>query len=161
MATKKKEEQPLKELFKDTGLIVLTVEDTLDGTAWGWLRDTGELVLVPGIGGQHEVVANQVCALLGISDSLTMEKMGWIRIDGADVRTSHCPELGCMTKEQHKFLVKSLSALKEPERGSREWEEKREFRFLLAHANVPYREHQCPNQGGKLITRTKAGKKVL
>jgi hypothetical protein len=147
----------------DTAELKCKTVKNVTGKEWGWLSPEGVLYTVPKRGGQHEQVANAVCKLLGLSGSVTMEKMGWIRVDGPDVRCGFdCehldPETGrsvCISKEQKEFLDKAFHKLSESavssDPNSNAGAQKKAFRTLLVQANV--REGStCSGSKGSVVT---------
>lgn len=144
------------------GLKCKTVKN-VTGKEWGWLSPDGILYTVPKKGGQHEMVATLVCKTLGISNSVTMEKMGWIRVDGPDVRCSHdCEHAsrgdGCITEAQREFLDKAYHKLSasavSADPNSNAAAQKNAFKSLLVQANVRDEKVPCKGQRGRVVTIT-------
>jgi hypothetical protein len=140
--------------------LVKKTRKDIGGTEWGWLSPQGELWFVPSSGGQHDVVALKICEMFRIASSTVMEKMGWIRVDKADIRALHiCGNRYCMTQAQHDFLKTVYARLEYSETdttadGKTVVKHRRVFRDLVAQADIRDTDsNECEEKGlGVLVT---------
>jgi hypothetical protein len=126
---------------------------SVQGHEWGWLSPDGKLYSVQRGGGYHEIVGKRICRARRIQDTVTMEKMGWMRIDWADVRTAHCDtDPNCMTRAQYDFL-RVMYAKLDP---SADKDHRDAFRKKIVNAHIRTEKSTCKQVDGKVI-RQKQG----